>query len=157
MRWAGLPLLFLLACSSTKTTTSSDDPDAATPTDAGGTKPKDGGVADGAADAKEDAGPVSGCTTYVDRSAPADERVETWDFSLVQHPERCMKIKVGQSVTFNGDFTMRPIAGNGGDSPNPFDSFDPSSGNIIAFPVEGTFGYANPDTPAMLGAIQVVP
>jgi hypothetical protein len=38
------------------------------------------------------------------------------------HPERCLKIRVGQSVRWQGNFGDHPLEGDQGDDPNPIDT-----------------------------------
>jgi len=66
MRWAGLPLLLLFACSSKTTTTTADEPDASSPADGGGTKPKDAG-------ADADAGAANTSITFVAAPCPRED------------------------------------------------------------------------------------
>ena len=79
----------------------------------------------------------------------------------MQLPERCMKIKVGQTVTWSdgasgpADFVSHPLGANGGDTPNPVPNVDKATGNVT-FTKAGTFGYLCTNHPAMIGAIQVV-
>ena len=61
-----------------------------------------------------------------------------------------MKIRVGQGVTFSGDFVEHPIAPLRGDTPNPITGPSPT------FPNTGVFGYFCTTHPAMTGAIWVV-
>jgi plastocyanin len=104
---------------------------------------------------------IGGCSTFEDRSADAASRSIKWDFGVVQLPERCMKIKVGQTVTWSdgasgpADFVSHPLGANGGDTPNPVPNVDKATGNVT-FTKAGTFGYLCTNHPAMIGAIQVV-
>lgn len=146
---------------------SSDDPTSPGNAD-GGTA--DGGTADGGtADASgtgsdaAEAGPsINACSSFTDRSAGGAVRVLKWDFSISSAPERCIRIKAGQSITFgNGaggaaDFGTHPVGPQGGDTPNPVSEVDTSSGEV-EFPKAGTFGFACVHHPAMIGAVEVVP
>lgn len=104
---------------------------------------------------------IGGCSTFEDRSADTASRSIKWDFGVVQLPERCMKIKVGQTVTWSdgasgpADFVSHPLGANGGDTPNPVPNVDKATGNVT-FTKAGTFGYLCTNHPAMIGAIQVV-
>ena len=99
---------------------------------------------------------LNGCTTFVDHTAAADARSLTWSLSISSSPDRCMKIKVGQSVTWNGSFTTHPLHDDGGDSPNPISASTSPTGPI-AFAAAGTFGYICGVHASMNGAILVVP
>lgn len=140
--------LSLAACSSSSSTSSSS----------GGTN--DGGGTDSGGtgtDAGNDAEAApSNCTTFTDHTADGDARTIKWDFSIATSPDRCMKIKAGQTVTWQGDFGTHPLGTNGGDTPNPIADVDTSTGKVT-FPNAGTFGFKCEVHPAMIGAIQVVP
>ena len=99
---------------------------------------------------------LNGCTTFVDHTAAADPRALTWSLAISSSPDRCMKIKVGQSVTWNGSFTTHPLHDDGGDAPNPISASTSPTGPI-AFPAAGTFGYICGVHASMNGAILVVP
>lgn len=114
------------------------------------------------------AGPevVNECTSYVDRTAANADREITWDLGVAAQAERCMKIKVGQTVTFRGDFTMHPLKGQNGDFSDVFATVDRQVLNRgaagqenapIPFPAAGTFGFTCSVHNPMMGAIQVVP
>jgi len=127
------------------------------PGDGGSSGGSEGGAGDGgsavdAADAAP-AGPVNGCKTFDDRTGATASRTIAWMFPLAA-ADRCIAIKAGQSVTWNGDFTMYRVGASGGDSPNPISGFDPMS-PTVAFPKAGTFGFESPDAPALVGAIKV--
>jgi plastocyanin len=99
---------------------------------------------------------VNACKTFVDRSASTASRTITWDFPVSTAPERCMTVKVGESVTFMGDFGLHPLLAGGGDSPNPFSSVDTTTGKVT-FPKAGLYGFMCGNHPSMIGAIMVVP
>jgi plastocyanin len=136
----------LAACSSS-TTTTTPETDAATAVDAGGGDADTDSGDTGAAEV------VNDCKTFTDRSAPSASRTLTWDFSISSAPERCMIVAVGQSVDFNGDFSVHPLTASGGDSPNPIANAD-AKGNVT-FTAAGTFGFACGVHPSMIGAIKV--
>jgi len=132
---------------------------------AGGTSGGDpaGGAMDGGAAGEDDVGaageggippttPVlNGCTVYVDRTEDSASRTLAWTDELAYAPERCLKIRVDQRVTFSGDFVEHPLAPLRGDTPNPVTA--PSA----VFPDTGVFGYVCTTHPPMIGAIWVVP
>ena len=142
----------LIACSSSS---SSDNSSGGTTSEAGAETST--GAEAGGADAA-DAAPVevNACKTFVDRTAAGASRNITWDFPVSTAPERCMTIKVGEAVTFMGDFTLHPLMAGGGDSPNPFSMVDTTTGKVT-FAKAGLYGFACGNHPSMIGAIQVVP
>lgn len=145
-----LGLTLSLGCSSS---TSSTHSSGGTGEDGGG----DGGPGDAGADsaAVADAGPVNGCKAFDDRSAPGATRTIAWGFPLAA-ADRCIDIKVGQSVTWSGNFTQYRVGPSGGDRPNPIAGFDPDA-PTVKFAAAGTFGFESPDAPALVGAIRVTP
>jgi plastocyanin len=79
-----------------------------------------------------------------------------------QYTPRCVKIKVGQQVTWTGAFASHPLEAFGGDTPSPipaFTSADPDGGTLaVVFTPPGTFGFrCGIHTVAMTGAVKVVP
>jgi plastocyanin len=93
---------------------------------------------------------------YVDRTAPGADRQLTWDFGIASDPERCMQVRVGQTVVWDvvGSFDLHPLAGQGGDMPNPITSHQNGS---VTFTSPGTFGFVCLNHSTMKGAIRVVP
>jgi plastocyanin len=63
-----------------------------------------------------------------------------------------MRIKVGQSVRFDGDFVEHPLVAFGGDTPNPV-----SAEAEVVFSEPGLYGYLCTTHASMTGAIWVVP
>ncbi len=116
-----------------------------------------GGVGTGGGSGGAIEQPVHGCIDYVDRSAPGAERSLLWNFDLATDPERCLAIRVGQSVTWTGNFGFHPLGGYGGDTPNPIGF--PSGGDTweVTFPNAGTFGFICDVHAEMQGAIRVQP
>lgn len=94
---------------------------------------------------------LNGCSAYVDRRAAAASRTLVWDASIAVSAERCMKIRAGQQVVFDGDFEAHPLEALGGDVPSPFSS----ASWVFAEP--GVFGYICTIHAEMTGAIWVVP
>ena len=79
-----------------------------------------------------------------------------------QYVNRCVKIKVGQKVTFAGSFTNHPLQAFGGSTPSPIPAFtntDPGGSALtVTFTSAGTFGFrCGVHTVAMTGAVKVVP
>jgi hypothetical protein len=91
---------------------------------------------------------------YLDRTAPGADRQLAWDFSIATDPERCMRVRVGQTVVWNGDLEVHPLGGQGGDMPNPI-TF--AEGGSITFNSVGRFGFICLSHSSMKGAIEVVP
>jgi plastocyanin len=94
------------------------------------------------------------CPSYVDHTAAGASRTLSWVLSLSSNPDRCMKIQVGQTVTWSGSFSTHPLLNDGGDSPNPIAGHD-ATGNVT-FTAAGTYGYICGVHATMTGAIQVV-
>lgn len=148
----------LSACSSDSSTPQTP----ATTPDAGGTAESGGGTDSAAADSAmaNDTGPqpVNMCTTFVDRTDAAASRKIQWDLAVVGIPERCMKIKAGQVVTWaNGtgpaDFNTHPLnIANQGAGASPV--VDTATGNAT-FPAAGVFGFICEVHSQMRGAIVV--
>jgi plastocyanin len=147
----------LLACSNGPTGAPPDDaaaPDHALADAAVVDAPEDEASSEAAP--PSDAAPtVNGCTAYVDRTADAASRVIAWTYTVASDPARCMRITVGQSVTWNGDFVQHPRLAQGGDAPSPI--ADAGAAPEVAFPAQGTFGFACGNHPFMTGAIRVAP
>ncbi len=155
--------LLAVACSSDDATTAVDSGTADTgagadtgvlPTDAG--TPTDSGFRVDAAppvDAATPNGPLlNGCTQYVDRTAEAASRTLVWSFSIADAPERCIIIKAGQTVTFQGDHTIHPLAAKGGDAASPITNVAD-----VKFATAGTFGYVCANHSPMTGVVYVLP
>jgi hypothetical protein len=145
-----------LACSSSTSSTGSSG-SSGTSGEGGTTGEGGAGTDGGSADSASpvDAGPVNNCKVFDDRTAAGATRTITWGFPLAA-TDRCIDIKVGQSVTWSGNFTQYRVGPSGGTSPNPIAGFD-STAPTVKFPAEGTFGFESPDAPALVGAIRVNP
>ena len=81
-------------------------------------------------------------------------RTLTWEFGIQDGPERCIQVRVGQTVTWNGNLDDHPLAGDGGDTPNPISFHQNGS---VTFTAPGTFGYVCLSHSPMVGAVKVVP
>lgn len=146
-------MLSLVACSS-----SSSSP--TTVTDSGTVAQGDGGTDSAADTSTTDAAkaPENGCTTFADRTADGASRAIQWDLGVTGIPERCIKIKAGQVVTWvNGagaaDFNEHPLilyVPGGGTAP----TVDEVTGKAT-FPTAGTFGFACGIHPTMKGVVVV--
>lgn len=108
---------------------------------------------------------LNGCSSYADFTDSQADRLLKWDFAITSNPNRCMKIKQGQSVTFAGNFTQHPLQALGGDNPNPFTQAAGAVQNAgqateqtsVRFDTPGIFGYKCSVHASMTGAIVVVP
>jgi plastocyanin len=107
---------------------------------------------------------VNGCTTFKDLSGESAYSIK-WDETIATSADRCVKIKVQQTVGFTGNLTTHPMKASGGTSPNPFDGAiasvsnpgSPEEGTNVAFTAPGTYGYKCDVHPQMTGAVLVVP
>jgi hypothetical protein len=118
------------------------------------------GGAPGAAGGSGELAPLAlnGCnqpSDYEDLTAPSADRIIDWTFGA----QNCSKIRVGQSVTWSGNFTTHPLEPWQGDAANPIESYTGgASDHAVVFDVSGTFGYrCAVHTTTMFGAIWVVP
>lgn len=116
--------------------------------------------------------PVNGCTSYTDLTevggdagasgdaaaaeAGDSQRVIDWGFGVARSPNRCITVKVGQSVTFLGSLSSHPLAPKGGDTPNPIPNLRSGSSVTVKFDAPGTFGYVCTRHSSMTGAVRVV-
>jgi hypothetical protein len=94
---------------------------------------------------------VNGCTSFVDRSEASAIRVLPWDSSIESNPLRCVQIKMGQNICWDGDLSVHPLVPLGGDIPTPI---GPA---CATFNQTGSYGYHCAVHPNMQGAVQVVP
>ncbi len=136
-------LLFPLVCLGVFSACSSNDP-APAGTDAGKdtSPPKDSGAA-----------VINGCA---DTDYKAVKTI-TWGFGLTP---ACVTVKVGDTVTWNGDFTAHPLDAFSGDTPNPIAGANATAaGGVVAvkFTSAGTFGYHCTIHASLLGAVRVTP
>ncbi len=162
----GCALLLLAACGGDDTSSVKDagGTDTSTPKDASTTDAnggQDSSTTDAAADVVVDAGPqpVNGCTSFTDGTATNDPRAITFPTGVTaaQYSPNCLKIKVGQSVTWNGAFPNHPLMSSGGDSGGPITTTSTGTTKSFTFNSTGTFGFACQfHSLSMFGAIQVV-
>lgn len=125
---------------------------------------------DSSHDAGPDTGPfvlINGCdnSSFGDASftAPDASRLITFAFdaSPMQYQPPCMRIAVGESVTWQGDFAAHPLQPFNGDPNTPIPTM--SIGQVdaslteltVEFPEAGLFGYQCAVHAPMIGAIQV--
>jgi plastocyanin len=102
---------------------------------------------------------VNGCTSYEDRTAAGADRSISFAMTLATDVERCIRIKVGQAVTFTtSSFGTHPLVPSGGDTPTPIRAQrDVGTVEAFLFPTAGVYGYKCDTHASMIGAIQVVP
>jgi plastocyanin len=112
---------------------------------------------------------VNGCNggDYSDHTADADAQGThvKWDESIASSNDRCIKVRVGSTVTFEGDFAKHPMSASGGESVNPLAGIgeriaNPASPEEFAptkFEKTGVYGFVCSKHPEMKGAILVVP
>lgn len=108
---------------------------------------------------------LNGCTEMaaMDRTDPGAQRSVT--FAGFAYTPRCLKVKVGQTVTWNGDLSFHPLrAGAIVDNQpmaqpgNPIPSTSAGNTVSVTFNAAGDFGYyCAVHQPGMAGAIYVVP
>lgn len=92
-------------------------------------------------------------SSYVDRTAEGADRVLAWSHGF-SDDERCLIVRVGQSVRWLGNLSTHPLEAEGGDSPNPIVAH---ADGVVTFAVPGSFGYVCGLAHAgMYGAIHVV-
>ena len=145
--------LALVACSSSSSPTTATD---------GGAVQGDGGTDSAADTSTADAAkaPENDCTTFADRSADGASRSIQWDLGITGIPERCIKIKAGQAVTWvdgttAADFNTHPLIIY---VPQPATGTAPTVDEATGkatFPTAGTFGFACGIHPSMRGVVVV--
>lgn len=159
-----LPLVVVLAGSSASLALVACSSSSSSPANVG-----DGGVVDGGTDSASAAdtstadaakAPENGCTTFQDRTADGASRSIQWDLGLPSLPERCIKVKAGQVVTWvdgtaAADFNTHPLLiyvppPAMGTAP----TVDEATGKAT-FPTAGLFGFACGIHPTMKGAVLV--
>ena len=99
---------------------------------------------------------VQGCDSpmFLDRTALGADRTLSWGLSIGTDPERCMTVRVGQTVVWSGgNFGTHPLEGQEGTTPNPISNHVEGS---VTFTSPGTFGFVCAVHPSMRGAIKVL-
>jgi plastocyanin len=101
---------------------------------------------------------VNGCTAFEDDTAGGATVTGPSGATPAQYTPNCVHIKVGQSVTWNSNFTSHPLAPFNGDTPNPITSTATGTTASVTFANPGTFGFhCGIHTTLMEGAVQVTP
>src|SRR5690606_7783131 len=105
----------------------------------------------------------AGCTSLTDAKADGAERTITFGERLGNaYAPKCLEVKKGQTVTFNGDFDVHPLAAACGTLEDTLGStVEAGTDSAITFDEAGDFGYycSKHGTPAgtgMAGFIRVV-
>jgi plastocyanin len=101
--------------------------------------------------------PPNGCSSFTDLTGGTAAIAFGGGLGLEYSP-RCAEVKVGQPVTFTGDFSVHPIAQTCG--PNESIPNKSSGGSLtVTFASAGTWGYECTVHfgSGMTGAIEVVP
>ncbi len=100
----------------------------------------------------------AGCTSFTDRTAGGPGAIVTFQNFAYDPP--CLQLRVGQSVTFQGDFSVHPLRQACG----PTLVFTGASGTQATFilSVPGLYGYycldhGSSTGQGMAGAVRVVP
>jgi plastocyanin len=147
MLLAPIALLAALGCGGSKGAA----PDGGVPSDAGA--PLDGGAL--TACAASYAGCSQSAFDASDFTAPGADR--TVSFTCCEYTPNCLKIKVGQSVTFSGAFSSHPLAQGCGPA-----ALITNGAGPFTFNTPGDYGFyctahGTRSGGGMAGAIQVVP
>lgn len=159
---SGSAALVAGGCSSSSTTTTTTDAgsDASFAEDAA--QPSDASVPD-AGDAEAGTActiaAFAGCTTFEDRTAAGAERTVTFqDFA---YTPKCIRIKAGQALLFQGDFDRHPLVTSCGPS-LPLDHRSGMTPASFVLSAPGRYGYycldhGNAVGEVMSASVDVVP
>ena len=140
------------ACSDSATATDAGTSPSSTTTATGTTTSTATGTGTGTTPPTVPGPDLNGCKNYVDRTADGASREIAWGFNVSTTPEACMRIKVGQTVTWKGELGIHPIGVKGGDANNPI-----KSANTNTVPAACPFGYVCTAHSTMTGVVVVVP
>jgi hypothetical protein len=91
---------------------------------------------------------------FVDGTASSFDRRVRWSQGIGMLAERCLRVRVGQTVTWWGDFGAHPLEDDGGTQPNPVGRH---RDGVVRFEAPGLFGYVCGLHPIMQGAVEVIP
>ena len=101
---------------------------------------------------------VNGCTTYADMTAAGATIDGPMDPNPAQYSPNCVRIKAGQSVTWNVDLSAHPLGAAGGTTPSPITATSTGTSVTFTFSTPGTYGYHCMVHPTiMFGAVDVTP
>lgn len=95
---------------------------------------------------------LQGCAQgdFVDERAPESPRTIRFTHGLGQLAERCMRVAVGQTVSFAGDLSYHPLQAPADEANNPIAWHENGK---VTFLTPGVFGFICGSHPAMRGAI----
>jgi hypothetical protein len=95
---------------------------------------------------------LQGCALgdFVDERAPESPRTIRFTHGLGQLAERCMRVAVGQTVSFVGDLSNHPLQAPVEEPDNPIARHENGK---VTFLAPGVFGFICGSHPAMRGAI----
>ncbi len=104
----------------------------------------------------------SGCTTFVDATDAAASRVVSFPAGGERYSPQCLKVRFGQSVTFQGNFSNHPLAAACAPTVNPVART--TNGSSASFTFDrglGVYGYycsqhGSTNGNGMAGAVMVV-
>lgn len=102
----------------------------------------------------------AGCTELEDRTADDASRTIAFGDTLGNtYAPKCLKIKAGQTVTFDGDFTVHPLAHACGPA-ETIPNVTTGTSEAVTFETSGNYGYfctrhGNPAGGGMAGRIVV--
>lgn len=141
--------------------------DSGTPPKDGTTPPKDGpdapdgGAGDTGAPGSACASAFAGCTTFVDMTSASVVDIAFGGAKGNVYDPKCIRVRVGQSVGFTGNFDMHPLLQACGPVPGILDKSFATYTYMRSFPKPGIYGYyctnhGSADGNAMAGAIEVV-
>lgn len=102
------------------------------------------------------------CTSFVDATGATASRKVLFPAGGHTYSPRCLRIRVGQEVTFEGSFSSHPLRQSCGPAPLVPAVQQGSSASATTTEALGIFGYYCPnhgdaDGSGMAGAIEVVP
>jgi plastocyanin len=111
--------------------------------------------------ASDPCGVFAGCTTFTDLTAPSAMRTVHFPVGGNRYQPACMRVRFGQTLTFQGDFVSHALAQACGPVRNVFNASSGQSLTLTADRALGVFGYYCKQHGAvggsgMTGAVEVV-
>lgn len=105
---------------------------------------------------------VNGCTRTGATDLTAAGATRTIEEQGIAYMPKCIRIKAGQSVTWNADFASHPLSSGtpagGPQAGSPITTTTAGSTKSFTFPAAGVFGfYCQVHVTAMMGAVYVEP
>ncbi len=106
-------------------------------------------------------GTFAGCVTFTDLTAAAADRTITFGGGSNTYVPKCVRVKLGQQVTFSGSFSSHPLRQSCGPVNGVLQGASGSSASFTLDQALGVFGYycdqhGSPNGSGMAGAIEVV-